>query len=94
MLEPERLELIKEVAGTKVYEDRRVKSLKILQEKQEKRENIQAIISYIDERLLELDREKEELIMYWHSKNVQRALDYTMHEKELQEVRAEIEVID
>uniref|UniRef100_A0AAV1TAU3 Uncharacterized protein n=1 Tax=Peronospora matthiolae TaxID=2874970 RepID=A0AAV1TAU3_9STRA len=94
MLEPERLELIKEVAGTKVYEDRRVKSLKILQEKQEQRENIQAIISYIDERLLELDREKEELIMYWHSKNVQRALDYTMHEKELQEVRAEIEVID
>uniref|UniRef100_A0AAV1T4X9 Structural maintenance of chromosomes protein n=1 Tax=Peronospora matthiolae TaxID=2874970 RepID=A0AAV1T4X9_9STRA len=94
MRERERLELLKEVAGTKVYEDQRLKSLKILQETQTQREKIQEVVSYIEERLSELDEEKEELKEYQQLDREQRALEYTMHEKELQNVRAEIEVLD
>ncbi|GMF26163.1 unnamed protein product [Phytophthora lilii] len=94
MRERERLELLKEVAGTKVYEDQRVKSLKILQETQAQRDKIQEVVSYIEERLAELEEEKEELKEYQQLDREQRALEYTMHEKELQNVRAEIEALD
>ncbi|KAL3674040.1 hypothetical protein V7S43_001722 [Phytophthora oleae] len=94
MRERERLELLKEVAGTKVYEDQRVKSLKILQETQTKRDKIQEVVSYIEERLTELEEEKEELKEYQQLDREQRALEYTMHEKELQSVRAEIEALE
>jgi len=94
MRERERLELLKEVAGTKVYEDQRVKSLKILQETQAQRDKIQEVVSYIEERLGELDEEKEELKQYQQLDREQRALEYTMHEKELQSVKAELEKLD
>ncbi|KAE9010354.1 Chromosome segregation protein [Phytophthora rubi] len=94
MRERERLELLKEVAGTKVYEDQRVKSLKILHETQTQREKIQEVVRYIEERLAELEEEKEELREYQQLDREQRALEYTMHEKELQSVRAEIETLE
>lgn len=94
MKETERLELLKEVAGTKVYEDRRLESLKILQETQSRREKIQEVVSYIEERLHELEEEKEELREYQQLDREQRALEYTMHDKELQAVRVEIEAMD
>ncbi|CAH0481351.1 unnamed protein product [Peronospora belbahrii] len=94
MRERERLELLKEVAGTKVYEDQRIKSLKILHETQTQREKIQEVVNYIEERLSELEEEKQELQEYQQLDREQRALEYTMHEKELQNIRAEIETID
>ncbi|TMW60418.1 hypothetical protein Poli38472_000460 [Pythium oligandrum] len=94
MKEKERLELLKEVAGTKVYEERRQESLKIMQETQSRREKIQEVITYIEERLMELEEEKEELKEYQQLDREQRALEYTMHEKELQNVRADLEAIE
>ncbi|KAF1335637.1 Structural maintenance of chromosomes protein 3, partial [Globisporangium splendens] len=94
MKEKERLELLKEVAGTKVYEERRLESLKIVQETQSRREKIQEVIKYIEERLAELEEEKEELREYQQLDRDQRALEYTMHEKELQSVRADLEAIE
>ncbi|KAL4152629.1 hypothetical protein PRNP1_009557 [Phytophthora ramorum] len=94
MRERERLELLKEVAGTKVYEDQRTKALKILHETQAQRDKIQEVVSYIEERLSELEEEKEELQEYQQLDREQRALEYTMYEKELQKVRAEIEALD
>ncbi|KAI9996122.1 hypothetical protein PInf_013303 [Phytophthora infestans] len=94
MRERERLELLKEVAGTKVYEDQRVKSLKILQDTQMQRDKIQEVVSYIEERLAELEEEKKELKEYQQLDREQRALEYTMHEKELQNVQAEIEALE
>ncbi|KAF4321801.1 hypothetical protein JM18_003926 [Phytophthora kernoviae] len=94
MRERERLELLKEVAGTKVYEDQRVKSLKILQDTQSQRDKIQEVVRYIEERLSELEEEKEELKEYQQLDREQRALEYTMHDKELQKVREELEALD
>ncbi|OWZ18682.1 Chromosome segregation protein [Phytophthora megakarya] len=94
MRERERLELLKEVAGTKVYEDQRAKSLKVLHETQTQREKIKEVVEYIETRLTELEEEKEELKEYQQLDREKRALEYTMHEKELRNVRAEIEVLE
>ncbi|TDH65313.1 hypothetical protein CCR75_006540 [Bremia lactucae] len=94
MRERERLDLLKEVAGTKVYEDQRVKSLKILQETQSQRDKIQEVVRYIEERLAELEEEKEELKDYQQLDREQRALEYTMHEMELHKAREEIEALE
>lgn len=53
-----------QVAGTKVYEERREESLNIIHETNNKREKIKEVVAYIDERLNELDEEKEELRAY------------------------------
>jgi structural maintenance of chromosome 3 (chondroitin sulfate proteoglycan 6) len=94
MKEAERLDLLKEVAGTKVYEDRRIESLKILHETESRREKIQDVIFYIEQRLGELEEEKEELKEYQQLDRERRALEYTLHEKQLQTVRLELESIE
>ena len=57
----ERLALLKEVAGTKVYEQRRTESLRIMAETDAKRDKINDLLDYIDTLLTELEEEKEEL---------------------------------
>ena len=59
MKDEERLNLLKEVAGTKVYEERRKESLEIIKDTNSKREKIEEVVNYIDERLGELEEEKE-----------------------------------
>ena len=54
MKDSERLSLLKEVAGTQVYESRRTESLKIMTEVENKREKIDDILKYIQERLAEI----------------------------------------
>lgn len=53
-----------EVAGTKIYDDRRAQSCQILEDTQTKKERIEEVLNYIEERLEELEDEKEELKEY------------------------------
>ena len=64
MKDGERLNLLKEVAGTQVYEARRTESLKIMTETNNKRAKIDETLEYIKERLSELEEEMEELRAY------------------------------
>jgi structural maintenance of chromosome 3 (chondroitin sulfate proteoglycan 6) len=64
MKDQDRLNLLKEVAGTTVYEERRSESIKIMQESNNKQERINEVLTFIDERLSELEREKQELTEY------------------------------
>ena len=61
MKDAERLNLLKEVAGTQVYEARRTESLKIMTDTENKRVKIDELLDYIRDRLAELEEEKEEL---------------------------------
>jgi structural maintenance of chromosome 3 (chondroitin sulfate proteoglycan 6) len=79
----ERLHLLKEVAGTRVYEERREESNAIIAETNSKRDKIQEVITYIEERLEELEGEKEELSAYQKCDREKRALEYTLYDKEL-----------
>jgi structural maintenance of chromosome 3 (chondroitin sulfate proteoglycan 6) len=46
----ERLRLLKEVAGTSVYDERREESIKIMEETESRRENIEEVLKVSDPR--------------------------------------------
>ncbi|XP_015771527.1 PREDICTED: structural maintenance of chromosomes protein 3-like [Acropora digitifera] len=60
----ERLKLLREVAGTRVYDERKEESKTILKDTEGKKEKIDELLKDIDERLETLDEEKEELKAY------------------------------
>ncbi|KAI1094385.1 RecF/RecN/SMC protein [Rostrohypoxylon terebratum] len=82
MKESDRLNLLKEVAGTQVYESRRAESLKIMTETNNKREKIDELLDYIKERLSELEEEKEELRDYQDKDRERRCLEYAYYHKD------------
>ncbi|KAF7530786.1 hypothetical protein G7054_g9507 [Neopestalotiopsis clavispora] len=94
MRESERLTLLKEVAGTQVYEARRAESLKIMNDTNNKREKIDELLEYIKERLSELEEEKEELRGYQDKDRERRCLEYAYYHKDqvaVQEAMEELE---
>ncbi|KAI2626458.1 RecF/RecN/SMC protein [Hypoxylon sp. NC1633] len=82
MKESDRLNLLKEVAGTQVYESRRAESLKIMTETNNKRSKIDELLDYIKERLEELEEEKEELRGYQDKDRERRCLEYAYYHKD------------
>jgi structural maintenance of chromosome 3 (chondroitin sulfate proteoglycan 6) len=81
----ERLALLKEVAGTKVYEQRRAESLRIMSDTQSKRAKISELLEYIETRLSELESEKEELKEWTEKDRERRCLEYAMYQRDLNE---------
>nr|WJN25089.1 cohesin complex subunit [Pseudozyma pruni] len=79
----ERLGLLKEVAGTRVYEQRRAESIKIMEDTSAKRSKIDDLLDYIENRLRELDDEKEELREYYEKDRERRCIEYSLHQREL-----------
>ena len=94
MKDAERLNLLKEVAGTQVYEARRTESLKIMTETNNKREKIDELLEYIKERLAELEEEKEELRDYQDKDKERRCLQYTIDHREQVAIANELENLD
>ncbi|KAL2261632.1 hypothetical protein VTK26DRAFT_3725 [Humicola hyalothermophila] len=88
MKESERLNLLKEIAGTNTYDDRRIQSLKIMAETNSKREKIDETLAYIKERLSELEEEKDELRDFQDKDRERRCLEYA-HWHRLQANNAE-----
>lgn len=85
---------MKEVAGTKVYEQRRAESLRIMQETDNKRDNINELLGFIDGRLTELEEEKEELKEFQEKDKERRCLEYAVYSRELDEVTEAVEEIE
>ena len=94
MKDSERLVLLKEVAGTQVYEARRAESLKIMTETNNKRSKIDELLDYINERLEELEEEKDELRNYQDKDRERRCLEYTIYSREQGEIATALENIE
>ncbi|KAJ2601178.1 Structural maintenance of chromosomes protein 3 [Coemansia sp. RSA 1722] len=90
----ERLALLKEVAGTQVYESRRENSLKIVEETERTRAKITEDLALIEERLGELDSEKEELDKYRALDRERRCLEYAIYSLEQEDVAEQLDEID
>jgi len=90
----DRLNLLKEVAGTKVYEQRRQESLKIMDETDSKSAKIDELLSYIEDRLSELESEKEELREYQEEDKERRCLEYALKDADLNRIDAQITELD
>lgn len=92
--DPQRLDLLKEVAGTKVYEDRRAESVRIMDDTEAKRIKIDELLEFIEERLAELEEEKQELKEFQQKDRERRSLQYAIHARELEEVGELLEEIE
>ena len=77
----QRLKLLREVAGTRVYDERREESKGILKETESKREKIEEFLKTIEDKLATLEEEKEELKEYQKYDKMRRALEYTIHDR-------------
>jgi structural maintenance of chromosome 3 (chondroitin sulfate proteoglycan 6) len=94
MKDKERLDMLKEISGSNVYETRRADSLKLLTDTDSKCNNIDSVVASINERLDELEGEKEELEAWSRNDRERRSLIYTMKSREEARLEAEIENID
>ena len=81
----QRLQLLREVAGTRVYDDKKVESESILKETESSREKITEHLENIEDRLTTLEEETQELKEYQKWDKCRRAAEYALYEKELRE---------
>lgn len=94
MKDEERLELLKEVAGTTVYDEKKAESEKKMVENHNSMEKIQETLKFMEERLEELRGEKEELTMYQKLDRGRKSLAYTLYDKELRRARETLDEIE
>lgn len=94
MKDAERLALLKDVAGTQVYEARRTESLKIMHETDNKRTNIDEFLVDIHQRLDELEAEKEQLRVFQDKDRERRCLLYAIDHREQIGIQNELDAID
>ncbi|KAF2636254.1 RecF/RecN/SMC protein [Massarina eburnea CBS 473.64] len=94
MKDEERLNLLKEISGSNVYEKRRTDSLKLMNETENRCERIDDLVNDINLRLSELEGEKKELEAWNKNDRERRALLYTMNARQEEELQGKIENID
>jgi len=94
MRDAERLELLKEIAGTRTYDERKKESMKIMEDTDQRRKQIDEVIVYIEKRLAELREEQDELREYQRLDTDRICLEYTIYDKELNDAKNELVKID
>ncbi|KAF4665324.1 hypothetical protein FOL46_003744 [Perkinsus olseni] len=77
-----RLDLLKEVSGTRVYDLRREESLAVIEKTKKKREQTSEIIEEIREKLDQLDRDRTELREFEHTVREKTALEIVIADRE------------
>lgn len=90
----QRLKLLREVAGTRVYDERKEESMNILKETEGKVEKITEFLITIEERLRTLEEEKEELKEYQKWDKARRTLEYIIHETELKDTKKQLDELE
>ncbi|CAF1287084.1 unnamed protein product [Rotaria sordida] len=88
-----RLQLLREVAGTKVYDEKKQESEIILTETEERRKKIADLLKAIEERLLSLETEKEELKQYQKWDRSKRGLECAIYTMECEDAKKRIDEI-
>lgn len=89
-----RLKLLREVAGTRVFDERKEESTNILKDTEGKVEKITEYLKTIEDRLKTLEEEKEELKEYQKWDKARRTLEYIIHETELKETKRALEELE
>uniref|UniRef100_A0A1B0CNW5 Structural maintenance of chromosomes protein n=1 Tax=Lutzomyia longipalpis TaxID=7200 RepID=A0A1B0CNW5_LUTLO len=90
----QRLKLLREVAGTRVYDERKEESMNILRETEGKVEKITEFLTTIEDRLKTLEEEKEELKEYQKWDKARRTLEYIIYETELKDTKKQLEDLE
>ena len=94
MKDAERLDLLREIAGTKTYDERKKESLKIMKETDYKVTQISDVITFLNERIDELAAEKNELAEYQQLDNQRRALEWSIYDNEMTTAVRKLEAME
>jgi structural maintenance of chromosome 3 (chondroitin sulfate proteoglycan 6) len=94
MRDAERLELLKEIGGTRVYEARRTESMELMRACEGKRRAIQDLVDQLNGRLAALDEERQELAAYQQADKARRSLEYTILDRELTKVKERLAALE
>lgn len=87
----QRLDILKDVAGTKLYQEKRAESEKVMRETEHRRVKIDELLDHIRGRLGELESEKEELRAFQDQDRERRCLEYTIHHKDQEALEEALE---
>ncbi|KAI8099956.1 RecF/RecN/SMC, partial [Halteromyces radiatus] len=90
----DRLELLKDIAGTSVYEEKRKESTNVMQETDTKRAKIGEVLEYIQDRLNQLEEEKDELSQFQTVDRDRRSLEYTIYAREQSDTNDKLEELE
>lgn len=90
----ERLQLLKDVAGAQVFEQKLKQSLKEMNASQQQREKIDEMLIFIEERLDDLNSEKDELKEFKDLEQNKKFIEYTLYDREIADLDEQIESID
>lgn len=94
MSEEARFQLIKDVAGTKVYENRRDESKRILQDTGAKLQQVDASIEKLDDRIKELEHDTEELKAFQSLDSQKKHIEYSIFQAELKHTKQRIDALN
>ncbi|KAF2747224.1 putative chromosome segregation protein SudA [Sporormia fimetaria CBS 119925] len=94
MKDVERLNLLKEISGSNVYETRRSDSLKLLSDTDNRRAKIDDLVHEIENRLEELEGERKELEEYNKRDREKRCLLYVIHSRDEERYQELIDEVD
>ena len=86
-----RLDMLKEIAGVKIFDDRRAESQRIMDETGERQKKIKEMLTYIEQRLTELNAEKDELHQYQVLDKRREIAEYDNYKRELAKAKLEVE---
>ncbi|KAK5109113.1 hypothetical protein LTR62_007475 [Meristemomyces frigidus] len=92
--DPERLEILKQVAGTTTYDQRRTESMKLMEDTQHKRSRVDELLDHIRGRLAELEEEKEELRAFQDKDRERRCLEHTIHRQDQQALQDALDKLE
>lgn len=94
MNDSRRLELIKEVSGASVYDDRKSESLKILEEIRGRRAKADEVIATIQHRIGNLEEEQRELVEFNRLERERRCLEFELTDRDWRTAQDRIDGIE
>lgn len=90
----ERLDVLKDVAGTRAYERRRAESVEIMRSTDARYQGSSELLAQLDTRLAELAHEQGELEKFYARDRERRCLEYTIYQRELTDVSDMLEALE
>lgn len=94
MTDKNRLELLKEVGGTKIYEERRKESLDLMKDAGLKKKEIEDMLKFFEDKVTELEGDKEELVNYLRLDKQRRVIEYSIFDRDLQSTNTSLQAIE
>jgi len=94
MSDLERLRLLQQVAGTVLYDEKKRDSVSHMNDNQGRLDQVNDVLQEMQDKLTDLESEKQELQAYQKADRQRRALSYALYEKECTKARRQLAQID